>query len=446
MVAVKEINMDKFNYNLCYVGAGPSTMFSVLKLIEEGYSKDILIIEKGKSLKARARKEVIEGVFGAGCYSDSKISASVEVGGVIPNLTEYDLNIYEDYLISELNKFKPKEMPSLTWDKTKYFNTDPSSLIWDMHKTCHVGTDNGFIIYSNIEKYISSRPNITLLTETEVTEVFNLTNDTFQVIAQDSKGRKAYTVEKLIIATGQKGTLASKIIKENDFNTRSRALQLGVRVEDQMNSQYEKIIKANYDFKFVSSFNYKNGVKGRVRTFCCNSGNAHTCAEVTSSGFTCFNGHALKTPDPNNHTVNYGIICELDGMPEYNSKENQIEMMKKVNSISTWKEDNLDDKGNPYPKRKLLNGFEHLRGIYPDAVINELTKFVSELNRVINLDKAKYLYPEVKLSGEIPNLSDSFETTKKNLYMIGDCSYSRGIMKAVTCGVIFAEHILEETK
>lgn len=432
------------SYDLCYVGAGPSTMFSVLKLIEEGYRGNILILEKGKSLKNRSRSEVIEGVFGAGTYSDSKISSSIDVGGNIPGLTEEQLKKYEDYLLLEINKFKPDSMDNFNWDKTKSFNTDPSSLVWDVHKTCHVGTDNGFIIYSNIENYIESQPNVTLLTETEVTEVINLSDGSFQVAVSHNKGKSIYRSSKVIIATGQKGTLPISIIKNNNLSSRPRALQLGVRVEDQINSQYEKIIKSNYDFKFVSSFNYGNGIKGRVRTFCCNSGNAHTCAEVTPMGFTCFNGHALRAPDPTNHTVNYGIMCELDGMPEYNSQSNQIEMMKKVNNLPTWKEDNLDGFGNPSPKRNLLEGFEHLRGIYPDIIINELTKFVSELNRVVNLNKAKYLYPEIKLSGEIPDLNPSFETTKKNLYMIGDCSYSRGIMKAVTCGVIFAEHILEE--
>lgn len=50
-------------YDLCYVGAGPATMFSVLKLVEEGYKGDILILEKGKSLRTRSRSEVIENLI-----------------------------------------------------------------------------------------------------------------------------------------------------------------------------------------------------------------------------------------------------------------------------------------------------------------------------------------------------------------------------------------------
>ena len=206
-----------------------------------------------------------------------------------------------------------------------------------------------------------------------------------------------------------------------------------------MNSQYEKIIKANYDFKFVKYFDY-GVLHGRVRTFCCNSGNAHTCAEKSSEGFTCFNGHAYRAPDPNNHTVNYGIMCEVHSLSNYNSKESQIEMMKKVNALPQWESDNFDSQGNTQPKRKLLDGFDHLKGIYPSTVIEE----IEELNKVVPLDNAKYLDPEIKLSGATPTLSSNFETQLNNLYMIGDCALTRGIVKSSITGIMFAEYILSE--
>ena len=46
-------------YDLCYVGAGPATMFSVLHLIKNGYKGKICIVEKGKSLKNRLPNEVL---------------------------------------------------------------------------------------------------------------------------------------------------------------------------------------------------------------------------------------------------------------------------------------------------------------------------------------------------------------------------------------------------
>ena len=249
-----------------------------------------------------------------------------------------------------------------------------------------------------------------------------------------------FKTNKLILATGQKNGIPAKLIQKFNLNSTPRALQLGVRVVDEMNSNYEEIIKANYDFKFVKSYDWE-GVKVRVRTFCCNSGNAHTCAENAPEGFTCFNGHAYKTPDPTNNTVNYGIICEVVGLDKYKDKESHIELMKQVNTINTWEHDNFTN-GKPIPKRKLNDGFEHLKGLYPDEILKSLTDFVIELNNLIDLDKAYYLYPEVKLSGLIPDLNyKTFETSKTNLYMIGDCSVTRGIIKSSITGIMFAENL-----
>lgn len=428
------------HFEITYIGAGPATMFSVLKLLKKGYRKDILIIEKGKSLKDRKPTELLAGSFGLGCYSDSKITLGMEVGGNIPNIDEKKLNEYGDELLKYLNEFKCQEDSILKWDVTTLFDTAPSDLKWDVHKTCHVGTDRGREIYLNIEKYIDSFPNVKFLFETELEEAVDLLTK-FQLVLRYNNNMTAVLTNKLVIATGQKSLTSDNIMRNFNLHSIPRALQLGVRVEDIMNSQYEDIIKANYDFKFVKNYSYANGVNVRVRTFCCNSGNAHTCAENTKEGFTCFNGHAYKAPDPTNHTVNYGIICEVTGLDKYSTKEEQISLMKKVNNLSSWKNDNLDDNGKPHPIKKLLDGFNHLRGLYPDEVLDSMEQFSQELNQIVNLENAHYLYPEIKLSGSTPILNKYFETEKNNLYMIGDCALSRGILKSALMGIILAEHI-----
>ena len=134
----------------------------------------------------------------------------------------------------------------------------------------------------------------------------------------------------------------------------------------------------------------ENGVKAYVRTFCCNSGNAHTCVEKSPDGFTCFNGHAYKTPDPNNHSVNYGIICEISGLDNYNEKHEQIELIKKVNNYTTWEYDNLKD-GDTDPKRVLLNDLTPLVDTYPPEIVFVLKDFIKELSKLVDLSNACYL-------------------------------------------------------
>lgn len=427
-------------YDLVFVGAGPSTIFALLKLIKLNYKGSILIFEKGKSLKKRLPNEIINGWAGAGAFSDSKLSSALEVGGNIPTLTQDKLIEYETEILDTLNEFKIQTLNKelLKWDNTKKYNTKNSGLSWDIHKTCHIGTDVGKLIYEKIEEFICNQSNIEIKFETEVEDIIKNNNNYYDI---KLKGNYSFKSKNVVIATGQKDKLPSKII--NNFNLKSniRAFQIGIRVEDIMNNDYKKLIEANYDFKLVDKYNINN-VLIRVRTFCCNSGNAYICEEKTNEGFICFNGHALKKSNPSNNTVNYGIICEVTGLEKYNTKEEQINLMKKINEISTWKVDNYVC-GEVKSHKKLLNGFKNLEGYYPKEILIAMSDYINNLSKIVDLSKATYVYPEVKLSGEYPDINyNSFETKEKGLYMIGDCICSRGLVKSFISGMMFASNFI----
>lgn len=429
-------------YDLTFIGAGPATITAVLELIENKYQGNICIVEKGKDLDHRQPNEVVSGFAGAGVYSDGKLSSSWKnVGGYIPWLSEEDFNRYENKIINYYKKFTDNP-DKLKWAVTTDFDTSPSPLKWDIHKTLHLGTEVTRNIFYNIYRYITSQPNIDLITEVEVLDIYkNKLKNEFTLALT---GSRAITTKNVVVATGQKNKLPGLLMKLFDIKTTPSAFQIGVRVEDIINPQYEKIIKANYDFKFVKEYSYKNGVKVRVRTFCCNSGNAHTCAEKNSEGFTCFNGHAFKTPDPNNHTVNYGIMCEVEGTDKFDSKDKQINLMKEINASDMWEFNNFDIDGSVKPKCKLLGELTAIEKYYPKEVIKSMKDFIQELNKVVDLSQAHYLYPEVKLNeGRKPLLTDGWETNIKGLYMIGDCTaYTRGILKSSLSGIMFVEYFL----
>lgn len=436
-------------FDLCYVGAGPATMFSILHLIKNNYKGKICVIEKGKSLKNRLPSEVCCGSFGAGTYSDSKISKSLNVGGIIPNQTQEELDKYGDLLLTYINEFLSSPDESLIWSKNEGFDTSPSDLKWESNECCHVGSDRGRETYYKIEKYLTSQPNITFYWETEATDIVELTSGKYQILTSPIVKDPVLITNKLILATGQRGSLPAKLINKFNLTKENRMLQLGIRVEDTINDKYEEIIKANYDFKFNKLYRYPGGIEVKVRTFCCNSGNAHVCAERPSEGYVAFNGHSYKKPDPNNHTVNYGIMCAVKNFPGLENKEDQIELMKKINQLSRWEEDNFTTMGNKEPKsnKKLLDGLEYLRKLYPDCVIDSIHDFIYQLNKIVDLSNAHYYYPEIKPSGTSPKVNyNNMETEQKNLYMIGDCHNTNSIIKSAIEGFIFANYILSEVK
>lgn len=462
--------MKKKFYDNIFIGAGPSTIFAIIKLDKLGYyfkNKRTLIIEKGKSLNTRTRKEVVNGFAGAGCFSDCKLTSGLDVGGSIPNMTQDELDKYSDDMLNTFNTFKSftSNPENLKWDKTVDLKLN-DGLEWVPHRTSHVGTDNGTLIFKVMEDYIKGIDGVDILFRKEVENVTyhgysdKLNGDAgnlyissvlktvsdypYEITLSDGT---SYNAKNLIIATGQKNTLPENIIQNFNLSTEPRAFQLGIRVEDRMNSAYERLIEANYDFKIQKTYNYDNGVTVRVRTFCVNSGNAHVCEEKNDEGFSCFNGHAFKNGDKTD-MINYGIICETSGISEYNLKENQIELMKRINADKNFMNDNFQEDGTLLKGRPLINDFFSTRGdnsilekYYPKEVMDALKKFIISLISNIPMDNAKYFYPEVKLSGNRPALSENFETEKKGLFMIGDASITRGIVKSTYTGTKLAEYL-----
>ena len=118
--------------------------------------------------------------------------------------------------------------------------------------------------------------------------------------------------------------------------------------------------------------------------------------------------------------------------------------MKEINASDMWEFNNFDIDGSVKPKCKLLGELTAIEKYYPKEVIKSMKDFIQELNKIVDLSQAHYLYPEVKLNeGRKPLLTDGWETNIKGLYMIGDCTaYTRGILKSSLSGIMFVEHFL----
>ena len=66
------------------------------------------------------------------------------------------------------------------------------------------------------------------------------------------------------------------------------------------------------------------------------------------------------------------------------------------------------------------------------------------INKIVDLSHAHYYYPESKLSGVLPQINyKTYETTQSNLYIIGDCLNTRGIVKSSYEGYLFASNFKE---
>lgn len=445
----------KTNFEYCIVGGGPSGLFCALQLLKNGVKgNDILLFDKGNSLSTRSRKEVVNGIGGAGAYSDNKLSVGLDVGGNIPWLKEEEFNNYTNQVLDFYNQFKPEYLQTITLEEDKTPDVDLKSLKWLHHKTKHIGSDVGETLYLNIEKYLKQQgvyliprvtvdKNITVNTFKNVDEPlegwFNI--NCTKLLEDETTQIHSFKIKNLFIAEGQRGNIVDNLKATLNLETMPKPYQLGIRVEDERNEVYNKFIEANYDFKIYKTYEYKDGVSVRVRTFCCNSGCPRIAKEDNEGKFISFNGEAYKMGEPNNK-VNYGLIAEVTGLPKM-SKEEQFELYKKINKYDNFKFDNTLGV-------KLLDTFKesgvahkNIKENYPEVVQQALCSFVHEFSKVVDLSKAVFYYPEVKINTDAVKVSEYFETSVPNLFIIGDGSaYTRGIVKAAYTGMKAADKFL----
>lgn len=98
------------NKKIVIVGAGVAGINAATKLVDNGYPGNLItIIDKGKDPHNRLPEETMEGMLGAGGWSDGKLTYHTSIGG---QLSKYcgEGKAYElmDQVISNFERFHPK--------------------------------------------------------------------------------------------------------------------------------------------------------------------------------------------------------------------------------------------------------------------------------------------------------------------------------------------------
>src|SRR3989344_1554895 len=159
-------------YDVIVVGAGASGIFTSLFLIEENPNLKVLLLDKGKPLEDRDRKQgkdLMEGWGGAGSFSDGKLvfSTDREYGG---NLQEYihDMDLFgrlmrkvDDIYMRFSNE---KNIRVYGDDEEKIEAIKTRAARCGLHllsaKIRHLGTDNNYDILDKMYAYLKDKVEI----------------------------------------------------------------------------------------------------------------------------------------------------------------------------------------------------------------------------------------------------------------------------------------------
>ncbi len=456
-------------YDLIIVGAGPSGIFTALESIRKNKDNSILLIEKGSPIeKRRCPKEktktcvnckpychITTGFSGAGAFSDGKLSLSPEVGGDLPELIGYDFT-------RELIDYTDKIYLEFGAD-TKVEGLEGTEEIKEIRRKAieaglklvdcpirHLGTEKAQEIYQKIQEYLIDA-GVEIRFGTKANDIIVEKGQIKGIVITDSirqeKEEPVYS-DKVVISAGRKGAdwLKSICVKHN-IKHRAGTVDIGVRVEVR-NEVMERVNNILYESKLIG---YPAPFKDKVRTFCQNPG-GFVSQENYDDNLAVVNGHSYKDKKSNN--TNLAILCSHNFSYPFNEPiKYGVKVSELLNMLGDGKilvqryGDIIDGKRTWQKELSRSNVIPTLvdavagdiTSAMPYRTMTNILNFIEALNTVVPGFAANetLLYgPEVKFYSNKVEVDESFETSIKNLYCLGDASgWTRGLMMASLMGV-----------
>ena len=471
-------------YDVIVVGAGPSGIFLCHELRKIQKVKRILLIDQGravekrkcpvasggKCVKCKPFCHITNGFSGAGAFSDGKLSLfndsdkDIHVGGSVhkfigveatKELIRYTDQVYLSYgadakvegveFADEIEAYK---------ERSARYGIDLISV-----PIRHLGTEKAHKLYKEMQDELV-RCGIDLLLETVVEDLIIQDGKILGVEthpSNDSEKVETYYADNIVLAVGRKGAnwLADMCYKHH-IKSQAGTVDIGIRYElhDFVMQDINRIM---YEAKFVARL---KPYEDKVRTFCQNP-SGFVSSEVYDDDLTLVNGHSYKNKKSNN--TNLAILCShhfdypFDQPLLYgrnvaknsNLLANGQVLVQRLGDILSGHRSHeyWIERNSVVPTLKTAVAGDVTQALGYRTMTNIL-EFIKALDNVIpgfaSADNLLYS-PEIKFYSNELVITDTFETSVKGLYSIGDAGgLTRGLMQASVSGVYLARDLSEK--
>lgn len=405
--------------SITFIGSGPSTIFSILYLLDNGYKDKLIVIDKGNDPYKRVPSENLYGFFGAGCYSDMKFIFSEQVDAISNKITLQERLKIHNYIKEKIEYYSK----GLSINKSIGKNIiekelDKFDINLNLSESYHLGSINapelGKRIYEDLIK-----KGVIFFFNKEITDV-----DFEQKLIRFENGCFGY--DNLQIGLGRTGDVfLKKLIDKYNLKYSKGSVHIGGRFECQMTKVIENIVEnIQYDFKFYKQ--YTDEIS--LRTFCANSYSAYV-AEENDKGYIQYNGHAFgKNTDKENGLCNFAILAEIKNVDVF-------EFQKKILPLNPYVV-----KGDKFNFNSSIN-FPSEKHYILEEYDKYFKDFIRRLDSVMKFDfNWLFFVPEIKRSNGILETDENFVV--KNVAFVGDMIATRGICPAAVSGIKSIERFL----
>ncbi|MBQ9941355.1 MAG: FAD-dependent oxidoreductase [Clostridia bacterium] len=305
------------NYDVLVIGGGIGGLMCAHRLIERDASLKVAILEKGTDIDKRncpivTKKvercinckscSIMEGMAGAGAFSDGKYVITTEYGGWLTDFlnpeTVIDYVEQADKILVSFGATTERYMPS---DELRTL-----CLRYDLHMSRamvkHLGTDSNF---ETMRRLIESlRDKCDIITECEAVDI-DKENHTVKAVLK-GKTEVEYSAEHIIFAVGRVGSgFLADWCRKNGVDLNNNQVDIGVRVE------LPACIWQDFSSKvYEPKIWYRSKQYGDVtRTFCFNEkGNVVT---ENTGGILSVNGHSFRDPALKTENSNFALLSTM---------------------------------------------------------------------------------------------------------------------------------------
>jgi len=300
-------------YDIAIVGGGIGGLMAAHRLITENPKLSIILFEKGHTIRKRscpiisgkvkkcvrcASCDIMEGLAGAGAFSDGKYVISTEYGGWLTDFLSKDtvlryIEAADDILVSfgaAVDRYIP--------------NNDLKRLCLnhDLHmhqaQLKHLGTDKNFETMCNLVSFLEDK--IELCCETTVKDV-QINSHT--ILAQKDGVDFEVGAQQIILAVGRYGSnFLTQWCVKNNIGLSNTQVDIGVRVE-LPSILWEHFSKKIYEPKIW----YRSKKYGDITRMFCFNERGYVVTENTD-GVLSVNGHAFKDESRKSENSNFALL------------------------------------------------------------------------------------------------------------------------------------------
>ncbi|MFI3173825.1 MAG: FAD-dependent oxidoreductase [Bacillota bacterium] len=307
----------KSHYDVVIVGGGIGGLMTAYGLLQNDPKLSVVIIEKGHSIEKRLCPiisgkvkqcikctpscAIMEGMAGAGAFSDGKYVISTEYGGWLTDFldpkTVIDYIEKADSILVGFGATTDRFMP----DNDLKLVCLKHDLHMSQAQLKHLGTDSNFETMRKLIVDLETR--IDIATDTFVRDV---NEETHEVFCVHSGKEEKITGDKIVFAVGRAGSqFFSKWCTDRKIPLQNNQVDIGVRVE-LPSMVWEHFSKKIYEPKIW----YRSEKYGdTTRMFCFNErGNVVT---ENTNGVLTVNGHSYREEHRKTENSNFALLSTI---------------------------------------------------------------------------------------------------------------------------------------